>query len=78
MKNYFPTQAQPLASKKSIAYAASSVDELIQNGMRKMAFVMSENLIVKHSVNNFKSASSSADIQYFENMDKASKWLDSE
>ena len=70
------TRAQPLASYKNTDYAASVVPELIKLGMKKMAFVMSENPIVKHSVDSFEKEARPANIEYFSNIAEANAWLD--
>lgn len=70
------TIEQPVPNVESTTYAASVVPVLNQNGMKKMAFLMSKNILVKLGIKNFTSAANMPDfIKHFDNEQDIYKWF---
>ncbi len=70
------TREQPVPGIDSTNYAASVVPVLSKNGMKKMAFLMSKNVLVKLGISNFTSAANMPDfIKHFDNEDDVDKWF---
>lgn len=71
------TSKQSILKMEATDYAASVVPKILKNGVRKMAFLVPENIFAKLSVNNFIDKSGKEEIKYFANKQKAEEWLDS-
>jgi len=70
------TRFQPIVGNEATDYAASMVPTLCQNGMKKMAFLMSKDILVKLGVKNFTSAANMPPfIKHFDNEADANKWF---
>ncbi len=70
------TSIQPIVGSEGSDYAASKVPELMNNGMKKMAFVMSPQNLSQLGVKNFTAAANAPFIFHFDNQNDAIKWLE--
>lgn len=70
------TRVQPVATLKNTNYAASVIPALMNNGLKKMAFIVSNNKIIKQNISSFTSEANVDIIEIFSNMQEAEKWLD--
>ena len=70
------SSAGAVVKKEDTDYAAQIAVQLAKNGIKAQAFVLPANVFVKVSVNNYASSNTSGiPIQYFDNVEKAEKWL---
>lgn len=70
------TQKQALVKKEDTDYAAAQMPQLVKNGLRKMAFILSESAFTQMSVKRFQQQSNNDFIAYFDNEEEAHQWLD--
>lgn len=69
-----------IVRREDTEYAASVMPELIQNGLKRMAFVLSENAFAQMSVKNFESQTKGKVdenelVKHFSNMTHAKSWV---
>jgi hypothetical protein len=72
------TQQQGAVKKEDSNYAASVMPELVKHGLKKMAFVLPENVFAQIAVDNFKENSKDSLIRYFASEAKAKEWIGQE
>lgn len=74
------TSQLSIVRREDTEYAASVMPELIQNGLQRMAFVLSENAFAQMSVKNFENQTKGKVeegelVKHFVNMKQAKKWV---
>jgi hypothetical protein len=74
------TSQLSIVRREDTEYAASVMPELIQNGLKKMAFVLSENAFAQMSVKNFESQTKGKVeenelVKHFANLTHAKSWV---
>lgn len=72
------TKDSAVVKKEDTEWAASyGIGNMLQNGLKGVAFIVSTNVFTQLSVNNFKSQTKEAPfaMQYFDNEEKAIDWL---
>ncbi len=74
------TSQLSIVRREDTEYAASVMPNLIQSGLRKMAFVLSENAFAQMSVKNFESQTKGKVdenelVKHFSNMAHAKSWV---
>ncbi|MDJ1500536.1 hypothetical protein [Xanthocytophaga agilis] len=76
------TSQLSIVRREDTEYAASVMPELIQNGLKRMAFVLSENAFAQMSVKNFSTQTKEKVeenelVKHFASMELAKKWINS-
>ncbi len=74
------TSQLSIVRREDTEYAASIMPRLIKNGLKKMAFVLSENAFAQMSVKNFENQTKNKMeenelVKNFVNLDKAKAWV---
>lgn len=70
------TTHQAVLAKEGSDYAASVVPELMENGMKKIAFVLPKSIFTKLAVQNFTEQSQNGISGSFSSIEEAEHWLD--
>jgi hypothetical protein len=68
-------RTQQLVSEEEKNYSASLMPELMENGLKEMAFVMPESLTARITVDEFKALFDVDLIAHFEDLSEAEQWL---
>ncbi|WP_224997190.1 hypothetical protein [Cesiribacter sp. SM1] len=72
------TQNSSLVKKEDTEWAATyGIGNMLQNGLKAVAFIISTNAFTQMSVSNFKDQTKNAPfvMQYFDDVEKATNWL---
>ena len=70
------TTHQAVLAKEGSDYAASVVPVLMENGMKKVAFILPKSIFTKLAVQNFTEQSQSGVSGSFTSLEEAERWLD--
>ena len=71
------TREHGIVNQSDVEYAASMMSILIENGLKRMAFVTSKNKMTLFSVDYFINNQSVESIEVFNDLDDAHEWLES-
>lgn len=73
------SKSQKVVAKSDIDWLTIEINpKLVRNGLRRMAFVLPENVITQMSVKHFTNQGESLlEIRHFSSMDDAKKWIKS-
>ena len=69
------TLNQGVVKPEDTEYAASVMPKLFKSGLRKMAFVIPENIFTQLSLKRFADKEKTDDVQYFKSVSEAKMWL---
>lgn len=70
------TLNQSVVETGNTSYASAAIPQLIQNGLKAMAFVMPKNIITQLSLRQFANEKKVDNIKYFPSIGEAKKWLE--
>lgn len=70
------TTHQAVLAKEGSDYAASVVPVLMENGMKKIAFILPKSIFTKLAVQNFTEQSQTGASRSFTSLEEAERWLD--
>lgn len=69
------TLNQGVVKPEDTEYAASVMPTLFRKGLRKMAFVIPENIFTQLSLKKFADKERNENVQYFKSVSDAQKWI---
>lgn len=69
------TLNQGVVKPEDTEYAAGIMPELFKKGLRKMAFVIPENIFTQLSLKKFADKERNENVQYFKSIADANSWL---
>ncbi len=69
------TLNQGVVKPEDTEYAASVMPALFEKGLKKMAFVLPENIFTQFSLKRFASKGESELVQYFRTLGEADDWI---
>lgn len=69
------TLNQGVVKPEDTEYAASIMPDLFKSGLKKMAFVIPENIFTQLSLKKFADKEKNENVQYFKSINDANIWL---
>lgn len=70
------TVQQSVVRPEDAEYAASTMPTMFGSGLKRMAFIIPEDVFTKISLQKFADREETKGVQYFDTHDKANSWLD--